>query len=73
MKTFTVLLLCLVGCTALKKDGEKVPKKGLLGVGGFDYDQCEGKNGACGYCSSTCESDKGCSIVPLGNIVHLLY
>ena len=70
MKTFTLLMLCLVGCVAKKKDGERVGRR--LGVFNFKYSECESGNGACGYCSSTCDSDNGCSIVPAGNMFHIL-
>ena len=72
MKTCTVLVLCLVGCVALKKDGEKVYKRKPNSFY-YDYGECEGGSGACGYCSSTCDPEgKGCSIVPKGTIFPVL-
>ena len=49
-----------------KKDGEKVGRKSIITGQGlyYDYRTCEGGSGACGYCSSTCDTEKGCNIVP---------
>ena len=44
-----------------KKDGERVEQDRPFH---YDYDQCVGGDGSCGYCSSTCDTEKGCNIVP---------
>merc|ERR1719155_281414 len=47
-------------CVPKKKDGEEVAKTLLS----WEYDKCASGNGGCGYCSSTCKTDKGCRSVP---------
>ena len=46
-------------CVPKKKDGETVESVLMS----FAYNKCASGDGACGVCSSTCKTDKGCRIV----------
>ena len=60
--TYCLLPVHVLTTAADKKDGERIKQSRPFH---WDYDQCLGGDGACGYCSSKCDSDKGCSIVPM--------
>jgi len=46
-------------CVPKKKDGETVESVLMS----FAYNKCASGDGACGVCSSTCKTDKGCRVV----------